>query len=102
MSGGAQAAEYEEKRKRMNPLARWLARGKLLLEAWLHTAGKPSLLAATTFFLSFAQCFRVPSPFAAAWIIALGACGYPLCWPAVGCAAAFCMRLIWHIPSDIW
>ncbi len=102
MSSGAQTAEFAEKRKRLNLLARLTAKGKLQMEGWLHAAGKPALLAATTFFLSFSQCFRVPSPFAAAWIIALGACGYPMLWPTVGCAAALGMRLIWHIPLDLW
>ncbi len=102
MSGGAQAAEFAEKRKRLSLLARWMAKGKLQLESWIQAAWKPALMAAITFFLSFSQCFRVPSPFAVAWIIALGACGCPLWWPAVGCAAAIGMRLIWHIPLDIW
>ncbi len=102
MSGGAQAAEFAEKRKRLNLLARWLAKGKLGLEGLLQAAGRPALMAATTFFLSFSQCFRVPSPFAAAWILALGASGCPMLWPAVGCAAALGMRFIWHIPLDIW
>jgi stage II sporulation protein E len=102
MSGGTQAAEFAEKRKRLNLLARWMAKGKLQLESWVQAAWKPALMAAITFFLSFSQCFHVPSPFAVAWIIALGACGYPLWWPAIGCAAALGMRLIWNIPLDIW
>lgn len=102
MSGGTQAAEFAEKRKRLNLPARWLAKGKMFLESWIQAAGKPALLTVTTFFLSFSQCFRVPSPFAAAWILALGACGYPLCWPAMGCGLALAMRLIWHIPLDLW
>ena len=102
MSGGAQAAEFAEKRKRLSLLAHWLNKGKQPMESWLHLAGMPALMLATTFFLSFSQCFHVPSPFAAAWIIALGACGYPLRWPAAGCVVALVMRLIWHIPLDIW
>ena len=102
MSSGTHAAEFAEKRKKPRQWMGLMAKGKLIAEAWLHAAGGPALLAATTFILSFAQCFRVPSPFAAAWIIALGAADYPLRWPFVGCAAAVVMRALWNIPLDIW
>jgi stage II sporulation protein E len=102
MNTGAQAAEIVEKRKKARQFHhRWLS-FKTLLDTFMHTARNPCLLAASTFFLSFSQCFQVPSPFAAAWVVTLGACGYSLIWPAVGCAAGLAMRAIWGIPLDIW
>ena len=102
MNDGMQAAEYAEKRKRQNVLAIGLSKGKLMWEAWLHTAGKPSLIIAVTFFLSFSQCFRIQSPFTVAWIIALGTMKYSMLWPSIGCFFALAMRMIWNIPLDIW
>ncbi len=102
MNIGIQASEIAEKRKRLGLLARWAAKAKLHLDGFAQAARKPALLTAATFFLSFAQCFYIPSPFAAAFIVAITANGESILWPAAGCGLAVLMRIIWGIPLDIW
>lgn len=102
METSAQSTEYVKKRNRASVFNEFNAKARIFIDSWVRAVCQPCLLAACTFFFSFSQCFTVPSPFAVAWIAALGVSGYSLIWPAVGAGAALGMRMLWGISLDAW
>lgn len=76
--------------------------GNFSFNDFLQKAARPAVYFAGTFLFSFAECFSVPSPFAASLVAIFAAQGESMLWPLVGALASVGMRLVWGISLDIW
>ena len=66
----------------------------------LHASRRPLLLTVCVFLFSFVRWFEIPSPFAAALLLAFADRPSPMM--LVGMAASLLFRLIWRLDPDWW
>lgn len=71
------------------------------IKSFVSAVKLPALIGGAGFFLCFADCFSIPSPFAIVWLITLMALPGMMLPPLAGVLFATLMRLIWGMPFDI-
>lgn len=77
-----------------------LRHGLMHLQVLLRTAARPVGLSLCMFLLPFVRWFGVPSPFAAALLLAVAAKPTPLMLTGLG--ASLVLRLVWGVEVDLW
>ncbi|MEG2315894.1 MAG: SpoIIE family protein phosphatase [Clostridia bacterium] len=68
--------------------------------AFLKASAQPLTIAACMFLLPFVRWFGIPSPFAAALLLAREGRSSP--FALVGLSLSLVLRLLWGVPTDIW
>ena len=95
-SSGATARPAGTPGRRKRDLRRFFGQFRVRL----HTSVKPVLLSVCVFLLSFVRWFHIPSPFAAALLLAFADKPSPMM--LLGLAASLLLRIIWGIDADWW
>lgn len=67
---------------------------------WLRISARPSAMAACLFLLTFVKWFGIPSPFGAAFLLAVPRKPSPLMLAGLG--ASLGLRFLWGIEADLW
>lgn len=73
-----------------------------VLGALFGVSRKPIGISLCTFLFTFVNWFGIPSPCAAAYLLAQETPGTLSLFPLLGLAASLLLRLIWGVPLDIW